>query len=228
MSRAERLLSLLQALRRRRRPVAASTLAEELGVSRRTLYRDVAALRAQGADVAGEAGIGYELRPGFTLPPLMFTPDERDALALGALWVARNGDPALADAAMGAMAKIAAVSSDGSGDFIDSPALLPGRRRLAEPSDAWIPILRMAMRGEKRVRLAYVDASGAPTTRMIWPIALGFLDGVRVVAAWCETRAGFRHFRVDRMRALEAQETRYPRRRRALLAEWRRLEGLEA
>ena len=84
MSRAERLLSLLQALRRRRRPAAASALAQELGVSQRTLYRDVAALRAQGADVAGEAGVGYQLKPGFTLPPLMFTPDELDALAHGA------------------------------------------------------------------------------------------------------------------------------------------------
>jgi len=227
MSRAERLLSLLQALRRRRRPVAASTLAEELGVSRRTLYRDVAALRAQGADVAGEAGIGYELRPGFTLPPLMFTPDERDALALGALWVARNGDPALADAAMGAMAKIAAVSSDGSGDFIDSPALLPGRRRLAEPSDAWIPILREALRSERRLRLGYVDAKGRSTERVIWPIALGFLNGVRVVAAWCETRLAFRHFRVDRMRELEPLRDRYPRRCRALMADWRRQESID-
>ena len=227
MSRAERLLSLLQALRRRRRPVAASTLAEELGVSQRTLYRDIAALRAQGADVAGEAGVGYELRPGFTLPPLMFTPDERDALALGALWVARNGDPALADAAKGAMTKIAAVSPDASGDFIDSPALLPGRARAAEPSDGWIPMLREALRSERRLKLGYVDANGQSSERVIWPIALGFLDGVRVVAAWCETRLAFRHFRVDRMRALEPLRDRYPRRRRALLAEWRRVEGID-
>jgi len=226
VSRAERLLSLLEALRHRRRPVAAATLADELGVSQRTLYRDVASLRAQGADIAGEAGVGYELRPGFTLPPLMFTPDERDALALGALWVARNADPALADAARGAMAKIAAVSPDGAADFIDAPALLPGRGREAAPSDVWLPMLREALRSERRVKLAYVDASGAPTERVIWPIALGFLDGVRVIAAWCETREGFRHFRVDRMQGVEPQGGRTPRRRRALLAEWRAAEGL--
>src|SRR5579863_3556013 len=120
MSRAERLLSLLQALRRRRRPVAAAALAEELGVSQRTLYRDIAALRAQGADVAGEAGVGYQLRPGFTLPPLMFTAEELDALSLGALWVARNGDSALASAANNAMSKISAVAPEGTSEFLDS------------------------------------------------------------------------------------------------------------
>ena len=228
MSRAERLLQLLQALRRRRRPVAAAALAEELAVSQRTLYRDISALRAQGADVAGEAGIGYQLRPGFMLPPLMFTAEELDALALGALWVARNGDSALASAANDAMAKISAVAPEGTSEFMDSPTLLPGYQRAAGPGDVHMPALRAGMREERRVILAYVDKKGAATRRVIWPIALGFFEGARVVAAWCETRKAFRHFRIDRMNQVDVTPERYARRRRVLLAEWRKSEGLES
>src|SRR5215472_5836791 len=109
MSRAERLLDLMQALRLRRRPVAGQALAAELGVSLRTLYRDIAALQAQGAWIEGEAGLGYVLRPGFMLPPLMFSEDEIAALVLGSRWVAERGDAELALAARHALAKIAAV-----------------------------------------------------------------------------------------------------------------------
>src|SRR5271169_2857862 len=109
MSRAERLLDLMQNLRRRRAPVAGAALAEELGVSLRTLYRDIAALQAQGAAIEGEAGFGYVLKPGFTLPPLMFTLDEVEAMALGAQWVEGRADEGLASSARDALAKIAAV-----------------------------------------------------------------------------------------------------------------------
>jgi len=225
-ARAERLLELLQALRGHRRPVAASSLAEGLGVSLRTLYRDVQSLRAQGADIAGEAGVGYLLRPGFTLPPLMFTPEEIDALALGALWVRRNGDSALKVAAERAMAKIAAVAPKGDGEFLDQPTQLVGSRRSVADADRWMPELRQAARAERKVVFDYVDAKGASTRRTVWPIALGFFGEARMIAAWCETRAGFRHFRVDRILALDIAADRYPVRRRALLAQWRRSEGL--
>ena len=109
MSRTYRLFELLQMLRRRRRPVSGAELAREAGVSLRTLYRDVAALQAMGAEVDGEPGVGYVLRPGFLLPPLMFSEEELEALALGAKWVARRTDDALSDAARNAMTKIAAV-----------------------------------------------------------------------------------------------------------------------
>ena len=103
MARAERLLALMQALRRRRAPVVGAALADEFGVSLRTLYRDIAALQAQGAAIEGEAGFGYVLKPGFTLPPLMFTPDEVEALALGARWVEGRADEELARAAKDAL-----------------------------------------------------------------------------------------------------------------------------
>jgi predicted DNA-binding transcriptional regulator YafY len=225
--RAERLIELLQALRGRRHPVAASALAETLGVSQRTLYRDIQSLRAQGADIAGEAGVGYLLRPGFTLPPLMFSPEELDALALGARWVQQNGDSALANAAQQAMVKIAAVAPKDRGEFFDAPTLLVRQPVRVDRFDAAMPTLREAMRAERKIGLDYVDAKGAPTRRVIWPVALGFLREVRMVAAWCESRAAFRHFRVDRIGALELLEARFPRRRRALLAEWRKSEGME-
>jgi len=225
-ARAERLLELLQALRGHRRPVAASTLAETFGVSLRTVYRDIQSLRAQGADIAGEAGVGYLLRPGFTLPPLMFTSEEIDALALGALWVKRNGDSALAGAAERAMAKIVAVMPKGGDEFLDSPTQLIASRRNASQADQWMSKLREAMRAERKVIFDYVDAKGASTRRTVWPVALGFLGETRMVAAWCETRGDFRHFRIDRILALEVTGDRYPVRRRALLAQWRRSEGL--
>src|SRR6187401_3324134 len=109
MSRAQRLLELLQVLRRHRRPVTGEVLAEGLGVSLRTLYRDIESLRVQGAVIEAEAGVGYVLRPGFTLPPLMFSHEEIQALLLGMRWVAGSGDAALSDAAGNALAKIAAV-----------------------------------------------------------------------------------------------------------------------
>ena len=133
MSRAARLLTLMEALRRRRRPIAGAALAEELGVSLRTLYRDIAALQAEGADIDGEAGLGYVLKPGFTLPPLMLTVDEVEALTLGALWVGGRADADLAKAAEGALAKLAAVMPPDRAELVAAPSSLvvPGGRTRA-------------------------------------------------------------------------------------------------
>ncbi len=157
----------------------------------------------------------------------MFTPEELDALALGARWVRRNGDVALAVAAERAMVKIAAVAPRDSGEWLDAPTQLVSNAREPGCENEWMPKLREAMRGERKVTLDYVDGAGASSLRKIWPVAVGFLRDVRMVAAWCETRAAFRHFRVDRIAALEIAPERYPKRRRALLAEWRKGEGLE-
>ena len=126
MSRAERLLELMQALRRRRAPVAGAALADELGVSLRTLYRDIASLQAQGAAIEGEAGFGFVLKPGFTLPPLMFSLEEVEALALGARWVEGRADAGLAKAARDALAKIGAVLPPERAEALDWPTLLAG------------------------------------------------------------------------------------------------------
>jgi predicted DNA-binding transcriptional regulator YafY len=221
MSRAERLLELLQVLRRHRRPVTGAALAAELGVSARTLYRDIATLRGQGARVEGEPGLGYVLRPGFTLPPLMFSIEELESLVLGSRWVARRSDDrSLAAAARDALAKIAAVLPDELRREVEAATLLVGPERPhVDTVDAGQ--VREAIRREQRVTIAYRDAEGRATTRTIWPFALGFFEHARVVVAWCETRRGFRHFRLDRVGRLELTGTRYPRGRADLLAAWR-------
>src|SRR6266705_6358930 len=112
MSRAQRLLDLIQALRGCRRPISGAVLAEALGISLRTLYRDIETLNAQGAQIDGEPGVGYVLRPGFMLPPLMFSEDEIEALVLGSRWVSERADDPLGQAARNALVKIAAVLPD--------------------------------------------------------------------------------------------------------------------
>ena len=221
MSRAARLLTLMEALRRRRRPVAGATLAEELGVSLRTLYRDIAALQAQGADIDGEAGLGYVLKPGFTLPPLMLSVDEVEALTLGALWVGERADAELAKAAEGALAKLAAVMPPDRAELVAAPSSLvaPGGR--SGLGDAHLKPIRAAIRAERKLALGYVDAAGAKTQRVVWPMAITYFEASLILVAWCETRQAFRHFRVDRIETAEARPERYPRRRRALLADWK-------
>ncbi|WP_421916290.1 helix-turn-helix transcriptional regulator [Mesorhizobium sp.] len=220
MSRSERLLDLIQALRRHRRPVSGQVLADELGISIRTLYRDIATLQGQGAPIEGEAGLGYVLRPGFMLPPLMFTDEEIEAIVLGSRWVAKQPDARLSAAAANALAKIAAVLPDDPREDLDATALLVGPPAgLVEGID--LGVVRQAIRDERKLAFLYRDAGGAASQRTVWPFAVGFFDKVRVVVAWCEMRQDFRHFRADRISALNATDTRYPRRRQALLKEWR-------
>jgi len=156
MPRSSRLLALMQCLRRYRQPVSAARLAEQLGVSPRTIYRDIGALRAEGAPIEGEAGIGYVLRPGFFLPPLMFSDDEIEALVLGLRWASEHGDAHLAEAGGEALAKISAVLPDELRRAVDAATLLVGpeaphidhvdrspfrsRRTWISDSRAWSPI----------------------------------------------------------------------------------------
>ena len=228
MSRSERLLDLLQVLRRHRRPVSGRVLAQELAVSIRTLYRDIATLQAQGAPIQGEAGVGYVLQAGFMLPPLMFSEDEIEALVLGSRWVADRADDRLAAAARNALAKIAAVLPADLRQELDTSALLvgPGACIIADTVD--LAVIRTAIRSERKLILSYQDQGGDVSRRTIWPFALGFFDRVRVAVAWCELRQDFRHFRTDRMSDLSATDMRYPRRRQALLKEWRETEGIAA
>ncbi|HEU5093719.1 MAG TPA: YafY family protein, partial [Reyranella sp.] len=166
MSRAERLLDLLQILRRHRAPVTGPALADEIGVSIRTLYRDIATLQAQGADIRGEPGLGYVLLPGFTLPPLMFSTDEIEALVLGSRWVGVRGDDRLGAAARNAVAKIRAVLPDELRDSVDA-ATLTVPMIASEPAVVDVAAIRMAIRGEKKLRIAYRNNDGEESTRTI-------------------------------------------------------------
>lgn len=228
MSRAERLLQLMQCLRRHRFPVTSQSLAYELGISVRTLYRDIASLQAQGAEIEGEPGVGYVLRPGFLLPPLMFSEEEIEALVLGSRWVAERADSHLASAARNAIAKIAVVLPAELRHELEATALLVGPGEPIAAGDQALAQIRKAIRAEHKITIAYRDLKGQPSERTLWPFAIGFFDKARVLVAWCELRQEIRHFRTDRISAITVLAERYPKRRQALLKAWRRQEGIAA
>lgn len=334
MSRTERLLALMQQLRTGRRPRQAQELAHALGVSLRTLYRDIDLLRAQGADIRGEAGVGYVLKKGGpTLPPLMFAEGEIEALVLGLRWVVQQPDSALAASARSVLAKVEAVLPARLVPMMEDQALYPVRGRVSgEPSasvpdaasasdaalapdaasasaaasvsvpcsapasastpapdsvpasasapasvpasapvsisasvscsipvpvpaapapatvadtspapcgnvrsparTAWesheeiiLPLIRQALRENRQLQMDYADAQGQDTRRTIWPVALGYLQSTRLLAAWCTLRADFRHFRTDRIRHAWLGDP-CPRPRRQLEAAWLQATGI--
>lgn len=226
MSRSQRLLDLLQILRRHRYPVAGHALASELGISLRTLYRDIATLQQQGANIEGGAGLGYVLRPGFELPPLMFSLGEIEALVLGMRWVSRRGDRQLMAAARDVLAKVGAVLPPALREELETSTLLIGPAPASEIPDALLEQVREVIRREHRVQLGYRDVEGQASQRVVWPFALGYFEQTRVLAAWCELRQAMRHFRLDRVDDLLDLGQRYPRRRQVLLREWRELHGI--
>ncbi|MET3131852.1 putative DNA-binding transcriptional regulator YafY [Oxalobacteraceae bacterium GrIS 1.11] len=226
MSRAERLLQLMQTLRRHQFPVSGATLARELDISLRTVYRDIASLQAQGARIAAEPGLGYLLQPGFVLPPLMFSEEEIDALVLGTRWVVGHADRRLGQAARNLLAKVAAVLPAELRHELEASALLVGAAPPAAAGDLELAHMRSAIRAERKLDIIYRDPRGLESRRTIWPFALGFFEQARVLAAWCELRQQFRHFRADRIVSLTLTPERYPRRRQALLKEWREKEGI--
>jgi predicted DNA-binding transcriptional regulator YafY len=228
MSRAERLLELMQVLRGYKRPVTGEKLASKLGISVRTLYRDIASLQAQGADIQGEPGLGYVLRPGFTLPPLMFTKDEIEALVLGSRWVAESADDELATAAKKVMSKISAVLPVELRIELETSALLVGPKdnEIRIQRNLTLLAVRRAINQECKLRIMYSDAKGEESKRTVWPFALGFFNDLQVLVAWCEIREDYRHFRIDRIAALQPSTVRYPRRRLEMLKDWRTREGI--
>ncbi|AHF89983.1 DNA-binding protein [Opitutaceae bacterium TAV5] len=228
MSRASRLLELLQVLRRHRQPVSGAALSAELGISLRTLYRDIAALQAQGANIEGERGVGYQLRPGFTLPPLMFSGEEIEALVLGSRWVASRGDDKLARAARDALAKIRAILTSSLCDELDASTLLIGPLpgHAATDDDNHLELIRRAIRAGRKLTVTYQDGNGTPSTRTLWPFALGYFEHVRLLVAWCELRQDYRTFRTDRIRHLVTETSPVPRKRMALLREWKTRQGI--
>lgn len=226
MSRSQRLLDLLQILRRHRYPVAGHVLAGELGISLRTLYRDIATLQQQGAHIEGGAGLGYVLRPGFELPPLMFSLEEIEALVLGMRWVGRRGDRRLMGATRDVLAKVGAVLPPALREELETSTLLIGPAPASDVPDALLEQVRDAIRREHRVQLGYRDADGQASQRVVWPFALGYFEQARVLVAWCELRQAPRHFRLDRVEALQDLGQRYPRRRQVLLREWHAQEGI--
>jgi len=225
MTRTERLLALIQLFRRYRRPATGRQLADAMGVSLRTVYRDIATLVKQGAPIEGEAGVGFILRPGFLLPPLMFRDEEIEALVLGSRWVAQLPDETLSRAAQDALAKINSVLPMALRERAELSGLFPVPRFEVARDAIDAAVLRAAIRDERKLRLAYRDDEGRHTTRVVWPLAIGFYDRLRILVAWCELRTDFRHFRTDRIESADRLDAPLPRSRHDLLREWRAQEA---
>ncbi len=199
MRRADRLFRVIQILRRSRRPVTAEAVAAELSISVRSVYRDMADLTSQGVPIRGEAGVGYTLDRRYDMPPLMLTPEELEAAVLGAQWVAERGDAALADAARDLLSKITAAVPQSLRTFITDPTLGTPENNLAVRDGLDLARARSWIRAGRKLRIQYRDEAGQETERVVWPVILGYTDAVRLLAAWCELRNGFRHFRTDRI-----------------------------
>ncbi|SUA44284.1 HTH domain [Neisseria zoodegmatis] len=228
MTRSERLLNLLQLLRNHRLPVTADTLAETLSVSVRTVYRDIETLCRQGADIRGEAGVGFILHKDFLLPPLSFNANEIEALVLGMRWVLAYTDNALAQDAKSVLAKVQAVLPENMADLLDSQALFPVRdhAEYGEHEQYVLNTVRAAIRSNRKLEFDYTDAENRPSRRTVWPFSIGYFDDARLVSAWCELRQDYRHFRSDRIGKAVIGDI-YPTPRMLLLDEWRRREGID-
>ena len=190
-----------------------------MGTSLRTLYRDIATLREQGADILGDPGLGFEMRPGFLLPALMFSVDELEALLLGARWASLQADAQLAQAAESALARIRSNLPLPLRIEVDTSGLLVPSHQ-SPPAEPWQSALRRAIRAQHKVVLHYEDLQGNLTQRQVWPFAMAYFERARVVSAWCELRNDFRHFRADRVHALQDLGERYPQSRQHLIARW--------
>jgi len=219
MSKSQRILDLTQILRRHRQPVSGADLAREAGVSVRTIYRDIAALQALGAPVEGERGIGYVLKPGFLLPPLMFSNEEIQALTLGAQWVSEHTDPGLALAAANVLAKISAVLPSDMRMEMESDALhVCGREPVTGSPD--LMLLRQAIREQRKVRIRHASTRDRNIDHLIWPIGLGFKDSRQMIGAFCELRQDYRMFPAEEVEMIAMLSDRYPGRRHEHLKKW--------
>jgi predicted DNA-binding transcriptional regulator YafY len=221
MRRADRLFEIVQLLRRASGPLTADAMAAELETSRRSVYRDIAALIAQRVPIRGEAGIGYVLERGFDMPPLMLTSDEVEAVVLGAQWVLVHADEGLARAAADVLAKVAAIVPEPLRAAIEDPAVI-APPSWSERLDAGVDVARLrawSLQGRK-LHLRYVDEAGRETERTVWPFLVGYMDRVRMVVAWCELRNDFRMFRTDRLLAIDFRDERYSERRATLRRRW--------
>ena len=222
MRRADRLFDIIQRLRSARGPLTAAAIAEPLEVTVRTIYRDIATLQARRVPIEGAAGIGYVLRRGFDLPPLMFTIEEVDAIVTGVRLLRRLRDPKLQDAADSVLAKVGTVLPEQLRALPEAPMYVSSG---STPSAKGVDLadVRSAIRASRKLRIAYLDAQDRRTQRTIWPIAMAYYVDVTLIAAWCELRNDFRHFRVDRITRSTVLDERFEADHATLLAAWQAL-----
>ena len=208
MRRAERLFQIVQLIRGRRLSTA-GFLAQRLEVSERTVYRDIAELMAQGVPIEGEAGVGYRMNAGFDLPPLMFTNDEAQALVASVRLAQPRLDVALARHAEGALSKILAVLPPAARAAAESLAVYAPPVGPDDATRQRLETLRVAAEARHTLRLVYVDLKDQRSERVVRPLGCFYWGAVWTLAAWCETREGFRNFRVDRIAELQMLDARF-------------------
>tara|TARA_R110002020_G_scaffold24826_3_gene81135 strand:- start:1336 stop:2040 length:705 start_codon:yes stop_codon:yes gene_type:complete len=206
MRRSNRLFEIIQILRSATRPMTADALARQLEVSTRTIYRDIAALQMMRTPIEGEPGVGYVMRRGYDLPPLNFDLEEIEALRVGLALLSRTGDSALQRAARRIHEKVEALH--GPADWL---LVAPWGAPPDDPAKGCVSVatLRDAIRAERKLRLVYQDEQGCRTTRTVRPLALVYHLECVMLASWCELRAGFRHFRTDRIYGCDVLEQRF-------------------
>ena len=224
MRRADRLFELIHLLRRARRAVTAAELARALEVAPRTVYRDVAALVAMQVPIDGAAGVGYIMRPGYDLPPLMFDREEVEAVAVGLRLLKRTGDRGLQEAAGRVAAKIAGVLPGLRADELDDGRLFVSG--FGTPTAANMGMLRSAVRDSLRLALVYRDGRERMTERTCLPVAVIYYIEVTVLAAWCELRDDFRHFRTDRIVACRKTGDSFAELATRLRQDWHAQQGM--
>lgn len=217
MQRMNRLFEIIQILRAADRPLRADDMAAKLEVSARTIYRDIAALQAMRTPIEGEPGVGYVMRRGYDLPPLNFDQEEIEALRVGLSMLARSGDSGLQRAAQRICAKIEDLRWPA--DWLQ---VAPYGASPDDPAKGCVALadLRRAVREERKLRITYRNSDDAETTRIIRPVALVYHLECVMIAAWCELRGGFRHFRTDRIYECETLDDCFSRQGAALRALW--------
>jgi len=220
MRKASRLFELIQILRAAKGPVTAARLAETLEVVPRSIYRDVAALQAMRVPIEGGRGVGYLLRPGFTVPPLMFTIEESEAIVLALALLERTGDSELKAAAKRVSRKITAVVPSALLQTFSSSALHAWGTAAAAPAGIDLATLRRAVRDERKLELDYRDEKGQPSQRIIWPLALIYYSETVNIVAWCELRQAIRNFRTDRVQESRPLDASFRGQGERLRREW--------
>jgi predicted DNA-binding transcriptional regulator YafY len=220
MRRSDRLFDIIQALRTAKKPMTAAVLAERLEVTVRTVYRDVATLQARRVPIEGAAGIGYVLRRGFDLPPLMFTADEIEAIAVAMRMLRRTGDRGLHAAAQNVLSKVTVGLPDSLRSHLAAPPFFVSGHGAPTPLVADLVAIRAAIRDERKLRIAYGDGKGDRTQRTVWPIAIAYYAESTLIGAWCELRDDFRHFRADRILNCDVLDENFPVAGKELFARW--------
>mgnify|MGYP003606644956 FL=1 len=223
MRRSDRLFDIIQYLRTATGPVTAAALAATLEVTPRTIYRDIATLQARRVPIDGAAGIGYVLRKSFDLPPLMFTADEVEAIAIGARLVRRLRDAKLQEAADSVFSKVTVVLPEALRRQLVSTPFFVSPGDTVEPQGVDLADMRAAIRDSRKLYISYADEQGRRTNRTIWPIAMAYYVDVTLVGAWCELRNGYRNFRVERIQSSKVLDEQFDQANGRLFREWSEL-----